>query len=71
MSDDIVIGLEDAVRQPVLTHEVPEIFDRVQFRRLRRQRQDRDVAWDDEIIGHVPARLIHDEDGMRIIGHVP
>ena len=70
MSDDIVIGLEDAVRQPVLTHEVPEVLNRVQFRRLRRQWQDRDVAWDDEIIGHVPARLIHDENGMRIIGHV-
>ena len=71
VSDNIVVGFEDAVGEPVLTHEVPEIFDRVQFRRLRRQRQDRDVAWDDEIIGHVPARLIHDEDGMRIIGHVP
>lgn len=52
-------------------HEVPEVFHRVELRRLRRQWQDRDVAGDDEIIGHVPARLIHDEDGMRIIGHVP
>jgi len=71
VSDNIVVGFEDAVGEPVLTHEEPEVLNRVEFRRLRRQWQDRDVAWDDEIIGHVPARLIHDEDGMRIIGHVP
>ena len=49
---------------------MPEVFDGVEFGRFRRQGQDRDVAWDDEIIGHVPSRLIHDEDGVRIIGHV-
>lgn len=60
MIDDVVVGFEDPVGEPVFAHEEPEIFDRVQFRRFRRQRQDGDVAWDDEIAGHVPARLIHD-----------
>lgn len=32
MGDDIVIGFEDAVRQPVFAHEEPEVFDRVELR---------------------------------------
>ena len=70
MVDDIVVGREDAVRQPVLAHEEPEIFDRVKLRRFRREGQDRDVVRHDEIVGHVPSRLVHDEDGMRIIGNI-
>ena len=65
------IRFEDAVRQPVLAHEVPEIFDRIELRRFRRQRQDRYVGGHNECVGHVPAGLVHDEDGMRVIGHVP
>ncbi len=71
MGNDIIIGFEDTVRQPVLAHEVPKVFDWVKLRRLRRQRQDRDVGGNGEIVGHVPAGLVHDEDGMRVIGHVP
>ena len=29
--DEIVIALEDAVREPVVAHETPDIFDRVQL----------------------------------------
>ena len=29
MIDDVVVGLEDAVRQPVVAHELPDILDRV------------------------------------------
>ena len=29
--DDVVIVSEDAVRQPVVPHELPNVFDRVQF----------------------------------------
>lgn len=68
MIDDVLIGFEDPVRQPVLAHEVPEIFDRVELRGFRRQRQDRYVGGHNELVGQVPARLVHDEDGMRIIG---
>jgi hypothetical protein len=31
MVDDVVVGFEDAVREPVVTHELPDVFDRVQF----------------------------------------
>ena len=65
--DYVVVGLEDAVLEPILAHELPEVFDRVQVEGLRRQRQDGDVAGDHKTIGHVPARLIHDENSMRII----
>ena len=41
--DDLVVGLEYPVRQPVLAHELPDVLDRVQFGSFRRKRQDRDV----------------------------
>jgi hypothetical protein len=31
MLDDIVIGCEDAVRQPVIAHELPDILDRIEL----------------------------------------
>ncbi len=31
MIEDIVVGFEDAVRQPVLAHELPDVLDRVEF----------------------------------------
>ena len=27
--DDVVVGFEDTVREPVFAHEVPEVFDGV------------------------------------------
>lgn len=29
--DDLIVGFEDAVGQPVVAHELPEVLDRVQF----------------------------------------
>lgn len=57
----------DLVRQPVLAHEEPEVPNRVKLGRLRRQWQNRDVGRHDKVVGHVPSRLVHDEDGMRVI----
>ena len=37
MVDDIVVGLEDPVGQPVVAHELPDVLDRVQFRTFWRQ----------------------------------
>ncbi len=31
MVDDVAVGFEDAVGEPVLAHELPDVFDRVQF----------------------------------------
>jgi hypothetical protein len=63
--DDVVEGFEDSVRQPVLTHELPDIFLAVELGRMRRQRQERDVAWHVQVFGAMPAGLIEDENGVR------
>ena len=62
--DAIVVGLEDAVGEPVIAHELPDVFVRVEFGRSGRQGDDRDVGGNGELGGGVPAGLVHDEDGM-------
>ncbi len=29
--EDVVVGFEDAVREPVVAHELPDVFDRVEL----------------------------------------
>ena len=43
MGDDVVVAVEDPVREPVVAHELPDVLDRVQLGRARWQRQDGDV----------------------------
>ena len=62
--DDIVVGGEDAIGEPVVTHELPDVLDRIEFRAFGRQWQDRDVVWHDERFRQVPAGLIHQQHGM-------
>ena len=69
MCDYVFIGFEDAVREPVLADELPDVLNRVQFRRPRRQRDDGDVLWNVEFGRHVPASLIDDEDGVSARRH--
>jgi|SRR5215510_2178910 hypothetical protein len=64
MVDEIVVGFEDAVRKPVVAHELPDVFDRVELRTFWRQRHDGDVGWHDKAGRQVPASLIDQEDGM-------
>lgn len=68
--DDVFVGFEDAVREPVFTHELPDVFDGIEFGRFRRQGQDGDIFEDQQVVGHVPSCLVHDEDGVRIVGDV-
>ena len=42
--DEIVVGFEDSVGEPVIAHELPDIFDRVELRRFGRQRENGDVG---------------------------
>jgi hypothetical protein len=42
--DDIVVGFEDAVREPVFAHILPNIFDRIEFRAFRWQRDNGDIG---------------------------
>lgn len=62
--DDLVVGLEDAIGQPVLADELPDILDRIELRGARRQGEDSDIGRNDQFVGGVPSRLIHHEYGM-------
>ncbi len=64
MVDDVVVGCEDPVRQPVVAHELPYVLDRVELWALCRQRDDAYVGWHLELAGRVPSGLIHQDDCM-------
>jgi hypothetical protein len=64
MIDEVVVGLEDAVGEPVVAHELPDVFHRIEFGAFRRQGDDGDVGRHDETRRHVPACLIDQEHGV-------
>jgi hypothetical protein len=64
MVDEIVIGFEDAIGEPVVAHELPDIFHRVELGGFRRQGDDGDVGRHGEAHRHVPAGLIDQEHGV-------
>ena len=61
--DDLVEGFENSVRQPVLPHELPDIF-LVEFGCAWRELQERDVVWNLEGLGAMPAGLIEEENSV-------
>jgi hypothetical protein len=44
--EDVLVGREDTVGEPVVPHELPDVFNWVQLWALGRQRDDGDVPWD-------------------------
>ena len=64
MVDEIVVGFEDAVREPVVAHKLPDVFDRIELGAFWRQRNDGDICGHEETGRQVPASLIDQEDGM-------
>jgi len=64
MVDDVVVGFEDAVGEPVLPDVLPNILYRIEFWALGRQRHEGDVARHGELRRQVPSGLIEQEDGM-------
>src|SRR4029077_13234919 len=64
MVEDVVVGFEDAVREPIVAHELPDVLDRIELGRFRRQRQERDVVWDGKPLRDMPSGLIK-EEGWR------
>lgn len=62
--DDLFVRIEDAVGEPVVAHELPNVLGGVQFGSLGRQGQDGDVVGQKELLGGVPAGLVEDENGM-------
>ena len=64
MVHDVIVRGEDAVREPIVAHELPDVLDRIEFRTFGRQRQESDVGRDAEFSGHVPPGLIKHEHGV-------
>ena len=49
--DEIVVGFEDAVREPVVAHKLPDVLDRVELGAFRRQGDNGDIGRHDEVSG--------------------
>jgi hypothetical protein len=57
MVDDVVVGREDVVGEPVVAHELSDVVDRVQLGTFGRQRDDADIAGHLEFVGGVPSTM--------------
>ena len=57
MVDDIVVGFEDLIREPVVAQELPDVFLRIELRTVRRQRDQGDVGRHDVPARQMPAGL--------------
>ena len=64
MIEDVVLGLEDLVAEPVVAKELPKVLDEVEFGGASRKRQQDDVVGDDQLFRGVPAGLIEQEHGV-------
>ena len=68
MVEDVWVGREDPVRQPVVAHELPDVFHWVQLGGFGRQEQERDVGRDHEPAGLMPAGLVEQDDSVSAGG---
>jgi hypothetical protein len=62
--DDGIVAVEDAVGEPVLAQILPDVLDRVQFRRAGRQEDQRHVLGNIELRGGVPAGPVEQQNGV-------
>ena len=69
--DDILVGIEHSVREPIVAHELPDVFLRVQFGAFCGQRDQRDVWRDFEAAGEMPAGLVDEQRGMTSAAPFP
>jgi hypothetical protein len=63
--EDIVVGFEDPVREPVVPHELPDVFDRVELGTLLWEREQGYIGGHSERAGAMPSRLIEEQDRVR------
>ena len=66
MVDDVVMGFKDAVGEPVVSQELPDVFGGIEFRAFGRQRQNGDVGGKVELVRHMPAGLIEQQHGWHM-----
>ena len=62
--DDVVVGCKDPVGEPVITHELPDVFYGVELRTFRRQGNDADIVGHFQLPGHVPSGLVHQQHAV-------
>ena len=65
VTDDIVVGFEDSVREPIIAHELPDILLGVQLRAFRRQGDQRDIGRNFQAAREMPAGLIDEKRRVR------
>ena len=66
MVDDIVVGFEGSVGEPVVAQEPPDILGWIEFRAFGRQGHDGDVGGKVELVRHMPAGAVDEESGVRV-----
>ena len=62
--DDIFVGCEDPVGEPVAADELPDVLDRVELGAFRRQGDECYGVRHGEPFRHVPSGLVEEEHGM-------
>jgi len=66
--DDVFGAVEDAVGEPVVADELPDVLDWVEFGALCWQRHERDVGGDREFGRQMPPGLVHQQHRVRSWG---
>lgn len=64
MIDDVLVTVEDAIGEPVVADELPDVLDRVEFGALGRQWHECDVGWHSEFRREMPSGLVDQDNGM-------
>ena len=62
--EDVVVARPETVREEALAQIQPDPLDRVQLGGVGWQEQRREVGWDGEVLGDVPAGAVHQHDRM-------
>ena len=70
MGADVLVALEEAVREVVVSEELPDVFGGIEFGRSRRKRQQGDVIRHAQVKRGVPSRPIQDQNRMGASGHL-
>ena len=64
MIEDVAVGGEDPVGDPVLAHELPDVLHGVQLRGFGRERHQGDVVRDHQPPRLMPAGSVHKTEGV-------
>jgi hypothetical protein len=66
MVDDVSVGFEDPIGEPVFSHELPDVFLRVQFGTFGGHRDERDVGGEIQPARKMPSGLINEDGGVCV-----